>query len=60
MQYFVQKQKPLAKERKNIHKLITFQTHFEDYYSAKIEKKIYNEDIYNFDKTRFQVEVSKN
>lgn len=52
-QYVVRKQKPLATERKNAHKLETFQTHFEDYRSAKVEKGIHDEDIYNFDETGF-------
>lgn len=58
-QYVLQKQKPLVIKRKNVHKLETFQTHFEDYCSVKVEKGIHNEDTYNFDDTGFRVGVDK-
>ena len=58
-QYVVRKQKPLATEKKNAHKPETFQTHFEDYRSAKVEKGIHDEDTYNFDETGFRVGVGK-
>lgn len=58
-QYVAQKQKPLFEERKNALKPETFQTHFEDYRITKTEKEIHDEDIYNFDETRFRARVGK-
>ena len=58
-QLVVQKQKPLATERKNVHKPETFQTHFKNYCVAKTEKGIHNEAIYNFEETGFRAEVKK-
>lgn len=40
-------------KKKNIYKSETFQAHFEDYRITKIDKRIYNESIHNFDKTEF-------
>lgn len=49
----------LATKKKNAYKPKSFQTYFKDYWVTKIDKEIYNEDIYNFDQTRFRNGVRK-
>lgn len=58
-QYVVQKQKPLARERKNALKPENFQTHFEDYRIAKAEKGIHDEDTYYYDETGLRAGLGK-
>lgn len=53
------KTKAITYGKKNTYKLKTFQTYFQNYCIIKTEKKIHNKNIYNFDKTRFQVGTKK-